>query len=303
MTWPQLACPDCRPAVVLEAGPQVATACPNCGRDFPRQRGMLDFRPQAPRLRQFLEEYESVRDAEGRGGASSTPVAELPWPRPDDPRAWEWYIRAISFDFLQTQALPTLGEGPLKLLDLGAGSGWLSHRMSLLGHRPLAIDLSAHPRHGLEAAEGLDPGFPRLLADFDRLPLADGQVDLAVYNASLHYSPDLAFSLQEARRVLRPGGALIVLDSPIYRSRDAGERMRAARKADYLRRYGFESDALGAREYLLASELSELGRATGLEWTWMQPDYGWSWRLHRLQRRLATRRESAGFAVLVGRPA
>jgi SAM-dependent methyltransferase len=302
MTWPELACPDCRPAVPLSAERDARLGCPNCRRGFDSLAGLRDFRPQEPRFRQFLDEYEAVREAEGRGSASATPVAELPWARPGDPQAWEWYIRAASFDLLQAQ-LPSFGESCLRVLDLGAGTAWLSHRLSLLDHRPVAIDLSAHPRHGLAAAEALEPGFPRLLADYDRLPLADGQADLAIFNASLHYSPDLQGSLLEARRVLRPAGAVIVMDSPIYRSQAAGERMVAARKEDYLRRYGFASDALGAREFLLASELLDLGRACALEWTWMQAEYGLSWRLHRLRRRLATGRESAEFALLVGRPA
>jgi hypothetical protein len=36
-----------------------------------------------------------------------------------------------------------------------------------------------------------------------------------VFNASLHYARDLAATLHRAARALRPGGSLIVLDTPI----------------------------------------------------------------------------------------
>ena len=54
-----------------------------------------------------------------------------------------------------------------------------------------------HP-HGIEA-------------EFDHLPFADGQFDLAVFNSSLHYSTDYHGTLGEARRCLKPSGSIVVL--------------------------------------------------------------------------------------------
>ncbi|MBV9282476.1 MAG: class I SAM-dependent methyltransferase, partial [Chloroflexi bacterium] len=88
--------------------------------------------------------------------------------------------------------------------------------------------------------------FTPIQADFDHLPLPDqgagqpvsgmprdagpqtasaGPIDLAVFNASLHYSMDCRATLREALRVLSPDGSLVVMDSPVYRRAGSGEQM------------------------------------------------------------------------------
>jgi len=69
------------------------------------------------------------------------------------------------------------------------GNGWLSNRLSERGHTVTAIDLSDDPFDGLGAARHYNAPFKTLLAEFDHLPLADKSVDLAIFNASLHYRP------------------------------------------------------------------------------------------------------------------
>ena len=77
-----------------------------------------------------------------------------------------------------------------------------------------------------------------------RAPLPDASIDLAVFNAALHYSTDYAQTLHETLRVLRPRGRLVILDSPMYRDPSSGARMVAERQARFLATYGFASDAL-----------------------------------------------------------
>jgi SAM-dependent methyltransferase len=169
----------------------------------------------------------------------------------------------------------------------------------------MAIDISIDAEDGLGAArrlaEGLDRPFPVVRAEFDHLPLADGAADVVIYNASLHYSTDVAVTLAEALRVLAPGGELVILDSPIYRSAASGGRMVAERKAAYLQRYGFASDALGSREYLIDADRTELGARFGLAWQRLVPWYGWRWAWRPWRARLRREREPARFEVWVGR--
>src|SRR5262249_651526 len=64
-------------------------------------------------------------------------------------------------------------------------------------------------------------------ADFDALPFVPKQFELVVFNGSLHYAPDAAATLARARRMLAPGGALVVMDSPMFRNDRDGHAMLA----------------------------------------------------------------------------
>lgn len=61
-------------------------------------------------------------------------------------------------------------------------------------------------------------------ADAEALPYADGSFDLVVGHAFLHHLPDPARALEEARRVLKPGGAVLFAGEPTA----TGERLANA---------------------------------------------------------------------------
>ncbi|HTQ79667.1 MAG TPA: class I SAM-dependent methyltransferase, partial [Thermoanaerobaculia bacterium] len=145
------------------------------------------------------------------------------------------------------------------------------------------------------------PAWPRVQAEFDRLPLADGAADLVIFNASLHYSTDYLVTLKEALRVLRPGGSLAILESPIYRREESGERMVAERHADFARRFGTRSDSVPSREYLTWKGIEDLGRRLDLRFQPITPWYGWRWALRPWVARFKRRREPSRFAILLAR--
>ncbi len=310
----RLACPSCRAELgVLNYADHVETSpdleCPRCGERLAWHGGMLDARPKPLRdmTERFLNEYGTVRRAEGRGCDDPEWYWALPFVPSKDPLARQWAIRARSWQCLDRRLLRRLPGG--KGLDLGAGVGWLSARMAKAGWDMLAIDLSDDARDGLGAASHYasqgkqygQPPFCRMLAHFDHLPLADGQADVVVFNASFHYSPDFEATLAEAMRVLSPGGRIVILDTPSYRSRASGELMVRQRRADFKRRFGFASDTLGSREFLLEGELDSLGAKLGIEWRRIRPNYGLAWRARPLLYRLARkRREPANFALWIG---
>ena len=55
-------------------------------------------------------------------------------------------------------------------------------------------------------------------------PIRRQQVDLLVYNASLHYASDINFCLASGVGLLRSGGALIIMDSPVVDKGPVPER-------------------------------------------------------------------------------
>ena len=310
MSW-RLGCPDCRAPLgaLPDDGTAEAVDCPACGRRYVRQGEVWDFMTGArsEAVGRFLDEYGRVRRAEGRGYAGADGYLALPYAPASDPLHWQWQVRARSYEHLVERVLDAEGRGGLRVVDLGAGTGWLSYRLALAGHEPLAVDLSADEADGLGAAaayaNALGRPFARVRADFDRLPLGDGVADVAVYNASLHYSADYEATLAEALRVLAPAGRVVVMDSPVYGRRRSGERMVAERKSRFRRLYGFASDALGSREFLTDDEVGRLGARLGIAWSCVEVPYGLRWHARRFLTRLRRGREAARFVLWVGRRA
>jgi SAM-dependent methyltransferase len=143
--------------------------------------------------------------------------------------------------------------------------------------------------------------FPCLEAEFDNLPFCDAQFDLVVFNASAHYSTDYRVTFAESLRCLRRRGAIVVMDSPIYRLPEHGELMREERHRDFHARYGFRSDSVASREYLDNGLLRGLERELQLRWECHHPWYGWRWHLRPLVARLKGRRPPSRFHILIGR--
>jgi len=327
----ELACPRCQ--AVLGGPPARAEMlpCPSCGASYPRCDDIWRFLTpeRAGYFAPFLRDYTAIRRAEGYGSADPAYYRRLPEASPSDRLAWQWRMRARSFVVLQRRVLaplhqreiaremargganiarscaqlgvPSRAGAGLRVLDLGAGVGWLSNRMALLGHAPCAVDLTVDACDGLGAAGHYAPGWPRLQAEYDRLPLAGDQADLIVYNASLHYSADYRATLAEALRVLRRGGRIVVMDSPIYRRDASGRQMIAERQAAFERDHGTRSDALPSIGYLTWTMLGDLARELRLRWRAYTPWYGWRWALRPWQARLKGAREPSRFALLVAK--
>jgi SAM-dependent methyltransferase len=123
---------------------------------------------------------------------------------------------------------------------------------------------------------------------------------MVVFNASLHYSTDYVRTIGEALRVLRPGGRIVIMDSPIYRHDTSGRQMVAERHADFEQRFGTRSDSVASVEYFTDAMLDEIGRLLDVRWVRHRTWYGWQWAMRPWKARLRRRREPSRFVVLVG---
>jgi ubiquinone/menaquinone biosynthesis C-methylase UbiE len=294
----RLLCPVCQQVAgeLDEVGEQ-CSPCVQCGFCFRRVDGIVraiapDRRPFYDR---FLADYGTIRKAEGRGSNSREYYLALPYQDLSERNSEQWRIRASTYRYFEKKLLQ---EGNLDILDLGAGNGWMSFRLAQRGHRPVAVDIFTDAQDGLAAAREYDV-FPTVEAEFDRLPFASGQFDLAIFNSSLHYSTDYHGTLGEARRCLKPSGSIVVLDSPLYKLREHGELMRSERHRQFQSQYGFASDSIANLEYLYESQLTELSRDLGLRWQIYEPWYGWNWLFRPLKARLQGRRPPSRFCILV----
>jgi SAM-dependent methyltransferase len=259
---------------------------------------------EATERTQFLDHYRTIRHAEGRGSEDPAYYLALPYKDLSGNNSEQWRIRGKSFRYFERVILPPLerrAAGPLKILDLGAGNCWMSYRLSLRSHWPVAVDIFSDARDGLLASRNYPPRFPILEAQFDELPFPGHSFDLAIFNASLHYSSDYHRTLRQVRDCLRPQGRLVIMDSPIYKLPEHGERMRAERHAQFERQYGFRSDALGSLEYLDEPLLEELARNLRIQWEIHRVWYGCRWFLRPWKARLSGRRPPSRFWILTGK--
>jgi SAM-dependent methyltransferase len=192
-----------------------------------------DLREEADR---FVAEYRSLRLKEGWVGEDGREDPEL-----GRPRLWRGRVEAVRS---AAARLSQLGPTPL-LLDIGSGGGWAARMLG--GANVIAIDLLE-----TRAKSGLS-----VRGDMRRLPVRTGAADGVLYAASLHYAP-VDSAVREAARVLRPGGLLVAVGSPLYPS-DAEAQRAAARSEMYyaaagfpwLARHYFPIDATKLRRALL----------------------------------------------------
>ena len=99
----------------------------------------------------------------------------------------------------------------------------MSYRLALRNHRPVALDIFNDEKDGLGAARHYGDRFPLFEAEFDHLPFRASSFDLAIFNASIHYSTDYRQTLNEAAALPSPRRPFVIIDSPIYRLPEHGE--------------------------------------------------------------------------------
>ena len=150
------------------------------------------------------------------------------------------------------------------VLEIGAGSCWLSHLLNRFGCKTVAVDVSAT---ALEIGRELFESDPRtnwavgpafIAYDGHRLPLEDDSVDKVVIYDAFHHIPNAAEVLREVARVLRDGG--------IVGMREPGWRHASTEKAlAEVREFGvLEND-------IVVEDIERLGRRCGLDRTTVVP--------------------------------
>jgi SAM-dependent methyltransferase len=165
-----------------------------------------EFRPVAETLREALVEYHHIRrrDLTGPAGTNTLATNSTLVERRGEPL----------IAMLRERGFATLTGR--SVVDLGCGFGSLAALFASKGARVTGVDPNASlfsVGSAAAAAHGLDLEFVK--GRMQRLELPSDRFDLAVMNNSLCYviDPEERLSaLGEARRVLKPGGMLIVRD-------------------------------------------------------------------------------------------
>ena len=110
-------------------------------------------------------------------------------------------------------------------LDLGCGAGTLTHALAGLADRVLGLDLSPEMVRLARQRCADRPNVELRVGDFLSMELAPAGFDCITAVAVLHHLP-LVPALEKAKTLLRPGGALLVLD--LFRDAGLADRMRSA---------------------------------------------------------------------------
>lgn len=119
-------------------------------------------------------------------------------------------LQRLTYRPVQDAVVRALGAKPAaRILDVGCGTGLLATRISseIAGARVFGCDFS---RGMLRQAAARAPGVGWMQGDAQRLPLRDASFDAVVSTEAFHWFPDQRAALGEFRRVLAPGGRLLV---------------------------------------------------------------------------------------------
>src|SRR5579859_6917079 len=284
------ACPRC--AALLPEAASDSIVCAACGSAYAIQGGLYRFLlPERwDELQPFLEQYRQVRQQDGYRTRTPADYNSLPWLDARHPDAGIWQVRAQSFAYVRRLRPATKRDG-LLILDLGAGNGWLSNRLSALGQRCVAVDCLDDAEDGLGAYKHYSTVFARVQADFDDLPFAPAQFDLVVFNASLHYAPDVLKTLRHACRVLAAHGRLVVMDSPTFRSNESGRQMLIEQQQQFRARFGLSDILQPGVGYLTKAMLIGAAHQLGLSTRFVASRGQAGWAVRRLLAGIRRRRE------------
>ncbi len=291
-----LRCPQCRGHFRVHShSDRHALVCALCSASYAIQNGIphLTKPERAPALQNFCEKYDRLRLCEGWACTQPEFYFQLPFQDCTGRHINEWQLRAKSFLQLQAWLKKEYGTRALRVLDAGAGSGWMS-RLLAASHEVLATDVNAGA-HGLNALAHAQRRFMAVQAELDHLPLTSHSFDLVIANASAHYANDVRVFFAQAARVLRPGGRLIVMDSPIYPNAEAVTAAQERTRAYYTKN--------GAPE--LAQTYSGLARElffkqTAFNFTYLRRDFDGVALFKKWLREKLGREQAARFPLWIG---
>jgi ArsR family transcriptional regulator len=114
---------------------------------------------------------------------------------------------------------------PMTIADLGAGEGSFALLLAERATKVIAVDTSAKMlevgrdqalRNGVKNVEFRH-------GDMEEIPIADAEVDLVFFSQSLHHALHPERALQDAHRILVPGGRIVILDLARHRFEEARE--------------------------------------------------------------------------------
>ncbi len=125
---------------------------------------------------------------------------------------WDGLRKSLYGDEVRAAVISAAQIGPRDtVLDVGAGTGFLTEAAAEVAGKVIALDLSkSMTNEAMSKLAGRNVEFK--VGSVDRIPLGDSSVDAVVGNMFLHHCPDPAEAIHEMRRVLKSGGRMVFAD-------------------------------------------------------------------------------------------
>lgn len=132
-------------------------------------------------------------------------------------------------DYVPGKSWKSLAEALLRLLppmviaDLGAGEGAFALLLAQRAKKVIAVD-SSEKMIDVGRTHAQRIGIKNIdfrLGDMEELPIRTASVDCVFFSQSLHHALHPQRALEEAARILRPGGRIVVLDLVQHRFEEA----------------------------------------------------------------------------------
>lgn len=127
-------------------------------------------------------------------------------------------------DFLST-ALLSLLDDTWVVGDLGCGTGAATAALAPHVGRVIGVDASEEMLASAKSRASAHRNIEWRVGTLEALPLKDATLDAAVMMLVLHHVPSPVAALTEARRALKPGGRLLIVDMTTHHREEYRQQM------------------------------------------------------------------------------
>lgn len=259
-----IACPECDGELEvsgIDSGPRTGEGSLRCvsdGLTYPIINGIprLVRRERTDAVEKQASAFSSLWMKEGWGAFNP---ADLPYV--SGPGSSKWRVKARSMEAL-FRFVDRLA--PRRIVDLGCGNGWLSRHLAARGFETYGVEIGLDDVLGLGAASELlrhELDVNLIWGEMDHPPFRTASVDAVICNASLHYATSISLVIGQIARIVRPGGALVVMNSPVHQ--DRGSALRAQTEfRGHLRQLGGDETVISNYHHFQSADLkAEFSRA------------------------------------------